>query len=86
MTAGRRPTPEILDLLGDRPPEVQTLALALRDLVLSEAPQAEEFLYSVYAKVIVFRFPNRKRGAFELVAAVPPTGRSAGRLRKKAPQ
>jgi len=45
------------------------LALALRELVLMEAPEAEEVLYSVYAEVIVFRFPGRKRGAFCYVAA-----------------
>jgi hypothetical protein len=28
------------------------LALALRELVLTEAPEAEEILYSVYAQVI----------------------------------
>jgi hypothetical protein len=50
-------------------PRSLTLALALRELVLTEAPEAEEVLYSVYAKVIVFRFPCRKRGAFCNVAA-----------------
>jgi len=45
------------------------LALALRELVLTEAPEAEEVLYSVYAEVIVFRFPGRKRGAFCNIAA-----------------
>lgn len=45
------------------------LALALRELVLTEAPEAEEVLYSVYAEVIVFKFAGRKRGAFCNVAA-----------------
>ena len=45
------------------------MALALRELVLTEAPEAEEVLYSVYAKVIVFKIPGRKRGAFCNVAA-----------------
>jgi hypothetical protein len=40
------------------------LALALRELVLMEAPDAEEVLYSVYAQVIVFKLPVRKRAAF----------------------
>jgi hypothetical protein len=48
---------------------VAHLALALRELVLTEAPEAEEVLYSVYAQVIVFKLPGRKRGAFCNVAA-----------------
>ena len=40
-------------------------SLSLRELVLTEAPNAEEILYSVYAQVIVFRLPGgRKRAAF----------------------
>lgn len=54
----------VLDLLADCSPKVTRLALALRDFVLTEAPEAEELLYSVYAEVIVFKFPGRKRGAF----------------------
>jgi len=34
-----------------------------------EAPEAEEFLYSVYAEVIVFKLPGRKRGASYYIAA-----------------
>lgn len=45
------------------------MALALRELVLAEAPEAAEILYSVYAQVIVFKLPIRKRGAFCNVAA-----------------
>ena len=45
------------------------MALALRELVLTEAPAAEEVLYSVYAEVIVFKLPGRKRGALCNVAA-----------------
>ena len=45
------------------------MALALRELVLAEAPEAEEVLYSVYAQVIVFRIPGRKHGAFCNVVA-----------------
>ena len=60
----RKPSPELLELLSVCSPGVAHLALALRDLVLAEAPEAEEVLYAVYAQVIVFRFPGRKRGAF----------------------
>jgi hypothetical protein len=65
----RKPSPRLLDLLADCSPGVTHLALALRELVLTEAPDAEEVLYSVYAEVIVFKFAGRKRGAFCYVAA-----------------
>ena len=64
-----RPSPQLLDLLADCSPGVTELALALRDLVLTEAPEAEELLYSVYAEVIVFKLPVGKRGAFCYIAA-----------------
>jgi hypothetical protein len=60
----RKPSPQLIDLLAKCSPGVTHLALALRELVLTEAPEAEEVLYSVYAQVIVFKFPGRKRGAF----------------------
>jgi len=65
----RRPSRQLLDLLSDCSPGVTHLALALRELVLTEAPEAEEILYSVYAQVIVFKLSGRKRGAFCYVAA-----------------
>jgi hypothetical protein len=65
----KKPSPQLLDLLADCSPGVTHLALALRDLVLAEAPEAEELLYSVYAEVIVFKLSGRKRGAFCYVAA-----------------
>jgi hypothetical protein len=65
----RKPSPQLLDLLADCSHGVTHLALALRELVLTEAPEAEEILYSVYAEVIVFKLSGRKRGAFCNVAA-----------------
>jgi hypothetical protein len=65
----RKPSPQLLDLLADCSPGVTHLALALRELVLTESPEVEEVLYSVYAEVIVFKFAGRKRGAFCYVAA-----------------
>src|SRR5215471_19395371 len=65
----RKSSIQLLDLLAGCSPAVMHLALALRELVLTEAPEAEEVLYSVYAEVIVFRFPGRKRGAFCNIAA-----------------
>jgi hypothetical protein len=65
----RKPSPQLLDLLADCSPGVTHLALALRELVLAEAPEAEEVLYSVYAQVIVFKLAARKRSAFCNIAA-----------------
>ena len=65
----RKPSPQLLDLLGACSPGVARLALALRELVLREAPDAEEALYSVYAEVIVFKLSGRPGGAFCNVAA-----------------
>lgn len=64
MKPVREPSRELLELLADCSPAVAELALALREIVLAEAPAAEEVLYSVYAQVIVFRIPGRKHGAF----------------------
>ena len=65
----RKPSPELLDLLAPCSPDVAQLALGLRELVLKEAPDAEEVLYSVYAEVIVFKLPGRSSGSFCNVAA-----------------
>ncbi len=43
--------------------------MAVRELVLNEAPDSDEVLYSVYAQVIVFTLPGRPGGAFCYVAA-----------------
>lgn len=65
----KKPSPQLVDLLADCSPTVRRLALALRELVLTEAPEAEELLYSVYAQVIVFKLPVRRRAAFCNIAA-----------------
>lgn len=64
----RKPSPQLLDLLADCAPALVHIALALRKVILAEAPDAEEVLYSVYAQVIVYRYPERKRGAFCYIA------------------
>ena len=69
MRSMRTPSPQLFDLLADCSPGVTHVALALRDLVLREAPEAEEVLYSVYAEVIVFQLPGGERGAFCYIAA-----------------
>src|ERR1700690_1273927 len=65
----KMPGTQLLDLLAACPPEVAHLALALREMVLNQAPEAEELLYSVYAEVIVFKLSGIRGGAFCYVAA-----------------
>lgn len=67
----KRPSPQLRRLLADCSPAVANLALAVRELVLTEVPEAEEVLFSVYAQVIVFKLSGRKRGAFCNLAAYP---------------
>ena len=65
----RKPSPAVLELLESCDPGGAHLALELRELVLSEAPEAEEVLYSVYAQVIVFKLPGCAGDAFSSVLA-----------------
>jgi hypothetical protein len=64
----RKPSPQLLDLLAACSPGVAQIGLALRELVLTEAREAQEVVYSgVYshdAVVIVFKLPGRPGGAF----------------------
>jgi hypothetical protein len=65
----RTPAKQLLELLAACPPEVAHLALALREVVLHEAPEAAELLYSVYAEVIVFNLTGSPGDAICYVAA-----------------
>src|SRR5262245_59500815 len=62
------PPPRLLELLAARRPEVAPLVLELRDLVLKEAPDAVEFIYSGYVVGDVFTF-TRPGKAFCHIAA-----------------
>lgn len=53
-----KPSPQLLDLLAACLPGVAPLALALRELVLIEAPEAEEVLYSVREALSVISLPT----------------------------
>jgi hypothetical protein len=58
----RKPSPQLLDLLTAAPPGVAHLALAVRELVLTEAPEVQELVYSVYAvvrRLHIHRTPRR---------------------------
>lgn len=62
------PPPRLLELLDSRRPLVAPLALALREQVLREAPDAIEFIYSTYVVGVVFTF-SRPGKAFCHIAA-----------------
>jgi hypothetical protein len=60
----RPPDPEYLKLLLPYGEGIQKLALAVRKLVLEEAPDAGEFVYEVYTIADHFSFTARPSDAF----------------------
>jgi hypothetical protein len=66
--APRPPDPQLLGLLEayDRP--VADLALALREIILEEAPDASESVYQVYTVAIWFGFSGKMKDMFCYIA------------------
>ena len=64
MVPVRRPHPEYLKLIERYSSEVQKLALAARNTILAEAPEASEFVYEVYTIADHFAFTERPSDAF----------------------
>jgi hypothetical protein len=60
----RPPDPEYLKLLLPYPELIQSLALAARNLILADAPEASEFVYEVYTIADHFTFTYRPGDAF----------------------
>jgi hypothetical protein len=60
----RPPHPEYLKLLQRHREVVQRLALAARELILEEAPEASEFVYELYTIADHFAFTERPSDAF----------------------
>jgi len=60
----RPPDPEYLKLLLPYSGLVKKLALAVRTLILEEAPEASEFVYQVYTIADHFSFTERPSDAF----------------------
>jgi len=66
----RPPNPAHLDFLSAFPPHIVDLALALRSVVLQEAPDAVELLYDAYTAVSAgYSFTGRPGDSFVYVAA-----------------
>jgi Domain of unknown function (DU1801) len=65
MTAPRPPGQELLGLLDDYDPAIAALALGARELVLLEAPEANEFIYDgAYTVAVHFTPTGRWQDAF----------------------
>ena len=60
----RRPDPKLLDYLLPYPEAVAENAIALRKLVLDEAPEAKEVICRGYAVSITFTYTEKWTGAF----------------------
>jgi hypothetical protein len=60
----RPPIPQLLGLLAAYDPAIADLALALRQIVLEEAPDASESIYQVYTVAIWFHFSEKMKDAF----------------------
>ena len=52
----RSPDPQLLGFLTAYDPTIADLALALRTIILEEAPDASEYIYQVYTVAIWFGF------------------------------
>jgi hypothetical protein len=60
----RQPSPQLLGFLAAYNPSIVELALALRQIVLEEAPDASESVYQVYTVAIWFGFSGKMKDSF----------------------
>ena len=64
----RPPDPQLLGFLEAYDRHISDLALALREIVLEEAPDASESVYQVYAVAIWFGFSGKMKDMFCYIA------------------
>ena len=68
----RPPDSRLLQFLQAYEPAIGTIALALRDMVLEEAPDAPEMIYDAYNAVAFgYSFTGRLKEAFIHIASYP---------------
>src|ERR1700721_1869957 len=67
-TMDRPPDPRLLGFLGAYDPHIAELALALRGIILEEAPDASESVYQVYTVAIWFGFSGKMKDMFCYIA------------------
>ncbi len=60
----RPPDPQLLGFLMTYDPTIAGLALALREIILEEAPDASESIYQVYTVAIWFGFSGKMKDMF----------------------
>ena len=63
-TKRRPPDPHLLGFLTAYDPTIADLALALREIILEEAPNASESIYQVYTVAIWFGFSGKMKHMF----------------------
>lgn len=64
----RPPEPQLVGFLGAYDPHIADLALALREIILDEAPDASESIYQVYTVAIWFGFSGKMKEMFCYIA------------------
>jgi hypothetical protein len=64
----RPPHPQLLGFLAAYDPGIADLALALREIVLEEAPDADESIYRVYTVAIWFGYSGKMKDMFCYIA------------------
>jgi hypothetical protein len=64
----RPPDPQLLGFLEAYDPHIADLALALREVILEEAPDASESVYQVYTVAIWFGFSGKMKDMFCYIA------------------
>ena len=60
----RPPLPGLIGFLAAYDPHVADLALALREIILEEAPRASESIYRVYTVAVWFGFSGKMKDMF----------------------
>jgi hypothetical protein len=60
----RPPDPQLLGFLEAYDPNIADLALALREIILDEVPDASESIYQVYTVAIWFGFSGKMKDMF----------------------
>ena len=68
LTKRRPPDPQLLGFLDAYDRHISELALALREIVLEEAPDASESIYQVYTVAIWFGFSGKMKDMFCYIA------------------
>jgi hypothetical protein len=67
-TVTRPPDPQLLSFLKAYDPHIADLALALREIILEEVPDASESIYQVYTVAIWFGFSGKMKDMFCYIA------------------